>query len=657
MTTGVRKALHGVTKIPCAGLFKRFLPEAAGRLPGAKTIATLRRQDVLSVFSIDFFPYFVSKPCLLRLFYLIFLLLLTNALSAQYYLRGEIRDENGKKLTNVRFVLKSKGSYPYSSGSTGIFGIPSSVRIDTIIVDHEGYEPFRMPVNTTTYQYITLKSLPSTASLVRRQLASKTTDLFKDRNQLHFSIGESYNPTIENSFVDGAKYPETGFALNIDRASYSNIRRFLNMEYTVPPDAVRIEEILNYFNFSPIVKADGNKRFAFESKIATTPWNPNNQLLYLKMEAPTVDVSNVPPSNFVFLIDISGSMDKENRLPLVKSAFKLLVQHLRPVDTVSIVVYGGQIGVLLYPTSGGEKEKIVQAIEQLNASGDTPGEAAIKLAYNLARRSMNPAANNRIILATDGDFNVGQTTEKELEEMIVQHRQTGIYLTCLGVGMGNYKDSKLEILAKKGNGNFAYLDNLKEAEKVLVTEFTKTAFSVANDAYINVRFNPEFVKQYRLIGFDNKEDAITDTSSVLEGGDIGSGHHIVALFEVVPTAKAKDTSVFCAAADVRLHYRLPGNDNSIFESWRVENKPSDFKSAGHDMKLATALCMFGQLVKQSDYARGYNWEDVLYLVNHLSKPDDYLLLELNELVLKAKKIYTNNRRRKDKPLIFSVNPL
>jgi len=266
----------------------------------------------------------------------------------------------------------------------------------------------------------------------------------------------------------------------------------------------------------------------------------------------------VLPTNLTFLIDVSGSMDEPNRLPLLKSAFKLLVNNLRAQDSVSIVVYGGNVGILLQPTSGAEKEFINSAIEQLTAGGETPGEAAIITAYSLAQRTFNKNGNNRIILATDGDFNVGQTSDKELEDLVALHKQSGIYLTCLGVGMGNYKDSKLETLAKKGNGNFAYIDNIQEAEKVMVTEFTKTLFAVADDAYASISFNSNMVKQYRLIGFDNKVEAISDTSSELEGGEIGTGHSLIAMFEIEP---AKDIHLNMDAreniATVKLEYKTP----------------------------------------------------------------------------------------------------
>ena len=282
-----------------------------------------------------------------------------------------------------------------------------------------------------------------------------------------------------------------------------------------------------------------NRRQMIFSVLKTTlsscPWNADNQLFYINLSSKKLNLDTLPPSNLVFLIDISGSMDMPNRLPLLKSAFRFLVNNLRDKDSVAIVVYGGTIGTMLNTTSGGEKEKILKAIDELVPGGSTPGESGIKLAYSVARNHFIKGGNNRVILATDGDFNVGLKTEEELDELITQQRESGIYLTCLGVGMGNYKDSKIQTLAKKGNGNFAYLDNFKEAEKVLLTEFTQTLYAVADDVYMNVEFNPEYVKEYRLIGFDNKVGALKDSLSIIEGGEIGSGHSMVAMFEIVPT--------------------------------------------------------------------------------------------------------------------------
>ncbi|MBS1563511.1 MAG: von Willebrand factor type A domain-containing protein, partial [Bacteroidetes bacterium] len=409
-------------------------------------------------------------------------LFVTTSLSAQYYLRGEVKDEKGNVLPNAKMVLRSNG-YLYFAGGSGGFGFETRRSYDTVTVSVEGFQDLTVPLSSERFESIVLKSQSRASNMHKNRLVSVTKDMrWQERHNWTIG-GETYSSLLENEFIPAKKFPETGFAINTNKASYSNVRRFLNMSSTIPPDAVRIEELLNYFNFG-YSEPKKDSVFRFESWLSGCPWNADAQLLYLKLCARKVDLDNVPPSNLVFLIDISGSMDMPNRLPLLKSAFKLMVNNLRDKDTVSIVVYGSTVGVWMQPTSGREKEKISKAIEELYPGGATAGASGILTAYALAQSKFIPGGNNRVILATDGDFNVGQTTEDELENIIVTHRRTGIYLTCLGVGMGNYKDSKLELLAKKGNGNFAYLDNEGEAEKVLVKELTQTLYSVADDAYL-----------------------------------------------------------------------------------------------------------------------------------------------------------------------------
>ena len=388
-------------------------------------------------------------------------------------MRGAVYDENGRGISNVKIFLSSKGSTPFFTGITGSFAIPVSVTLDTIILQASGYETIKLLADVSRFQVFTMK--PSSASLTSILLRPKLLSLIpRNKNESspnYFTSGETYSSLVEHDFTNTEAFPQTGFALNIDRASYSNIRRFLNSGMQVLPDAVRIEEMLNYFD--PDHNKNNTKDFLCTSQITEAPWNTKNELLFINIKAPSINLDDVPPANLVFLIDISGSMDQPNRLPLLKDAFKMLVNNLRKQDTVAIVVYGGWVGTYLQPASCVYKDSIKNMIEKLEPGGETPGEAAIRTAYRLAEKMYNKKANNRIILATDGDFNVGQTTDEELENIVLTHRQSGIYLTCLGVGMGNYKDSKLEGLANKGNGNFAYLDNINEAEKVLIKECCK----------------------------------------------------------------------------------------------------------------------------------------------------------------------------------------
>lgn len=570
---------------------------------------------------------------------------------SQYYLRGSVYDENGKGIYNVKIILKSKGTIPFYTGASGAFGIPASITTDSITLQADGYETLKTIIKAGSYQSFTMKFTGGAAVVTKHKLVSVIHKNKEDISAAYGSSGETYTTLVENDFTRADKFPETGFALNINRASYSNIRRFLNMDMKVPPDAVRIEEMLNYFNLSDSIK-NNTSHFICNTQLTQTPWNQSNRLLFINLKAPDINVDSIPAANLVFLIDVSGSMDEPNRLPLIKDAFKMLVNNLRPQDTVAIVIYGGIVGTWLAPTSGMYKDSIKTAIEKLEAGGETPGEAAIKTAYALAERMAKKDANNRIILATDGDFNVGQTTDKELEDIVVARRQSGITLTCLGVGMGNYKDSKLEVLAKKGNGNFAYLDNIHEAEKVLVTEFTKTMYSVASNVYVTISFNPAYVNSYRLIGFDNKKDLLSDTTSELEGGETGTGHSFVVVFEIEPEAGfingtlpgATDTTI----AQFTLHYRLTGSNADLTQAFTAVGNYTALNAAGSRLRFATSLIMFGGLLKQSALWKNYGWADVINLAKSSVHANEYAETEFLSLAEKAKKMYAPSKKRKRK---------
>ncbi|MBC7422453.1 MAG: von Willebrand factor type A domain-containing protein, partial [Ferruginibacter sp.] len=439
------------------------------------------------------------------------------------------------------------------------------------------------------------------------------------------------------------KFPNTAFSLNINKASYSNVRRFLNTKSMVPPDAVRIEELLNYFNLH-YKEPENNAVFSIESQLSDCPWNAESKLLFLNVNARKLDMEKVPPSNLVFLIDASGSMDMPNRLPLVKAAFQMLVKNLRAQDTISIVAYGGTVSVWLKPTSGADKETIIKSIEELTADGDTPGESAIRMAYTLAEKTFIKNGNNRVILATDGDFNVGEVSEKALEDLITKERKTGVYLTCLGVGMGNFKDSKLETLAKRGNGNYAYLDDIKEAEKVLVKEVTQTFYSVADDVYLNVHFNPAVIKNYRLLGFDNKRDALAETTGELEGGEIGSGNSVLAIFEVTPTG-SDSLSNGAYPAQVSLKYTLP--ITKIVKELKHDclNNYKAFEEIDKEFQFATSIAMFGMKLRQSKYFPITDWSNTEKIALMSYNPENYLQKGFIDLIAVAKKIYVKKRRK------------
>jgi len=585
-----------------------------------------------------------------KLVLILFLLFNTITASTQLYLRGEVKDENNNPLPNAKILLHSSG-YLYYSGSMGSFGINVPGRYDSITVSISGYQSVVAKVDATKYQDIRLKLLHTTLNVQKNRLLSFTKDLqLKDRNNM-IAGGESYSSIVENEFVEAEKYPETGFAIRIDKASYSNVRRFLNMDSKVPPDAVRIEELMNYFNFG-YIKPATDSIFSITSHISDCPWNAQSQLLFLLLCAKKLDPELIPQSNLVFLIDISGSMDLPNRLPLLKSAFKLLVDNLREKDTISIVVYGSTVGVWLPPTSGNDKNKIRKSIEDLNPGGSTPGQSGILSAYSLAKSQFIKGGNNRVILATDGDFNIGQTSEEDLENLITSYQQTGIYLTCLGVGMGNYKDSKLEILAKKGNGNFSYLDNELEAEKVLVKELTQNLYSVADDAALNIHFDDRYIKEYRLIGFDNKMKSLSDSIMELEGGEVGSGHSMIALLEIVPTNKltamlqySDNPSVGNNIADVTVNYNLPGDSVKLWSGYGVKYNYTPFNELPPGYRFATTVAMFGSLLKESPFAKQINWNETIIAANESYDKLDPVQKEFITIIEKAKKIYSKRKKK------------
>lgn len=570
-----------------------------------------------------------------------------TSVSAQYYLRGEIRDGKNTPLQNVKIILHSTG-YLHASGLGGAFGIPSALASDSISLSLDGYEPLFLRVNTSQYQKLTMKMLPYMASLQKHYLLSLTTSPVLSSDRKLFVADETYSALVENGFVKTEGNPVTGITPNVNRASYSNIRRFINMNSMVPEDAVRIEEMLNYFNFN-YNDPGGDSIFTVRSQVSSCPWNNDNRLLFVQMSSKKLDLEKVPPSNLVFLIDVSGSMDMPNRLPLLKSAFRKLVENLRPVDTVSIVVYGGVTGVMLPPTGGEEKKKILQAIEDIAAGGFTPGEAGIRQAYQLAHNTFIKDGNNRVILATDGDFNVGVSGEQELESLILSMKKGGIYLTCLGVGMGNYKDSKIEALAKKGNGNFAYLDDEKEGEKVLVKELTQTLYAVADNVSLKIHFNDSVVSAYRLIGFDNKKSALQDTTSVLEGGEIGSGHSMMAVFEIIPAddqrikkAAEKDQGI----ASVEINYSRPGFKEALTQQYECINNYKPLTQLNPSFSFATSVCMLGGFLHSSPYLKNATWDDVINLAKSSMDINNPLHVEYLDMVMKARKIYEPTMRKK-----------
>lgn len=581
--------------------------------------------------------------------HIILLLLLSSSVFAQqFYLRGEVRDEAGNILQNATILQHSTG-FVFRSGSSGTFGIVMRQQVDSFSFSMEGFQKEKLLVDAEKYINVKLKKATGTASSRRDKLSSQTKNLEKEDQKEWFTGDETYASILENHFVNAKKFPVTGMSLNVDRASYSNIRRFITLKAMVPPDAVRIEEMLNYFNLN-YRQPEAGTLFGFKTTLTNCPWNPDNQLFYINLSSQKLNLDTLPPSHLVFLIDVSGSMDMTNRLPLLKSAFRLLVNNLRDKDSVAIVVYGGVTGVMLNTTSGGEKEKILKAIDELEPGGSTPGESGIKLAYSVARNHFIKDGNNRVILATDGDFNVGLKTETELDDLITSQANSGVYLTCLGVGMGNYKDSKIQTLANKGNGNFAYLDNFKEAEKVLLKEFTQTLYAVADDVYLNVEFNPEYVKEYRLIGFDNKVGAMRDSLAVVEGGEIGSGHAMMAMFEIVPTeinkGAIKDNFTTGKFADIKLKYQLPNGKVQLGYDHTCRFDYIPFQELDKIYHFSASVAMFGSLLRTSPFAKNYSWNEIIALAESSCGRNDLVQKEFLTLLQQARDLYMKGKKKK-----------
>ncbi|MGN6247950.1 MAG: YfbK domain-containing protein [Ginsengibacter sp.] len=563
---------------------------------------------------------------------------------AQYYIKGEVRDEQGNALQNVKIYMPESNSL-YSSGVAGGFGIPTRNITDSLVFSLEGYLTKGVRIKTSQYQKIVLQVMPMAYRPAKQKLVSLTTGSEGNIFPLSYYENESYSNLAENDFVKATAQTRTEFSMRIDKASYSNVRRFINQGTPVPVDAVRIDEMLNYFNFN-YKEPEGENVFRVETNISDCPWNKEHRLLYLNLSARKLNLDHVPPSNLVFLIDVSGSMDLPNRLPLLKQAFQLLVKNLRKQDTVSIVTYGGTVGLWLEPTGGAHKLRITKSIEALSASGDTPGEAAIKTAYKVAENSFIPGGNNRIILATDGDFNVGQNSEADLEDLISKEKQTGVYLTCLGVGMGNYKDSKIEVLSKKGNGNFAYIDDLREAEKVLVTEFTQTLYSVASNVYVNAIFDSAYVNEYRLIGYDNKKSIIAEKNYELEGGEIGSGSGNTVIIEYLPTKLDSIASKPINIADFQIHYRVPNDSSEKVMNYSCPDNYVPFDSLNKDLRFATAVAMFGLKLRASKYfPKNLDWEVIKNIAQPALSPDNFLETEFLESVDKSNGVYDQKKKK------------
>jgi Ca-activated chloride channel family protein len=572
--------------------------------------------------------------------------LLSVSASAQYYYKGEVTDQNKKGLPFVQIRLHSANQF-FFTGSSGGFGFPYRQAGDSATFSLDGFED--VTVFLDYRNFFTIQLIPSPSRKIKKQtgLLSIVKNKSEEYDGFKFEAGETYSRLAENDVTSSRDFPSIAFSLNIDKASYSNIRRFINNRSIVPYDAVRIEEMLNYFPQAD-KKITEDSIFHFESQVTPCPWNNAHRLLFMQIQAKKVNFDHLPASHLVLLIDVSGSMDMPNRLPLLKTAFRMLVNSLRECDTLSIITYGGSVTVALRPTAGNEKEKILKVIEELSPGGETPGESALNAAYEYARANFIKLGINRIILATDGDFNVGQYTEKALMDLVDTKKKMGIYLTCLGVGMGNYKDSKLEVMAKKGNGNFAYIDNVKEGEKILVKELMQTLYVVANNAYLNTDFDTSVVKNYRLIGYDNPIISDVYSEKVLEGGEIGTGHTVTAIFEIEHHAGM--IVVDAPLCKVELGYQLSDTGNVIKKEYNCLNNYQTFEKLDSSYLFLSSVAEFGMLLRNSKHLNKGNWDDLQQQVARSARLNDFWQSEFMQIVQHASNIYQVGKKKKKKAI-------
>jgi len=427
---------------------------------------------------------------------------------------------------------------------------------------------------------------------------------------------EDYNSFVENAFESPKAAPLSTFSIDVDNASYTNVRRFINNGQSVPKDAVRVEEMVNFFKYQ-YPQPTRQHPFSIHTEYSDCPWNKTNKLVRIGLQGKDIPTDNLPKSNLVFLIDVSGSMGDANKLPLLKESMKVLINQLRDEDKIAMVVYAGAAGLVLPPTSGNDKKNIIEALEKLQSGGSTAGGAGIELAYKTAEENFIKDGNNRVILATDGDFNVGASSDKDMQTLIEEKRKSGVFLTCLGYGMGNYKDSKLETLADKGNGNYAYIDNIQEANRFLGKEFKGSMFAIAKDVKIQIEFNPAHVKAYRLIGYENRKLRAEDfKNDAIDAGELGSGHTVTALYEIIPTeaksafftevdelkyakVEPSKTQFQEELATIKFRYKKPDGAKSIEMVEVIANKASDLKNASDGFKFSTAVAWFGLKLRDS----------------------------------------------------------
>ena len=561
--------------------------------------------------------------------FLFLLVLACTSVPTSQTVRGVVTDASGQPLPGVTVTLQqhatvtdAKGAYQFAAISPGNYTLEvelagfarRQVRIrvpvqKTIITRLES----RVAENiTVTAEAPVMKDAAMQGVVGGRMVAASPVPLVSFKTAEATIATPNYAHLAESGFFNTGNEKTTTFSIDVDGASYSNVRRYLSANLVPPPDAVRIEEMLNYFTYSYPQPSDG-RPFAMTTEVAGCPWQPGHRLLRIGIQARSIDAWKLAPNNFVFLLDVSGSMQPPERLPLIKSALRMLVDQLRPVDSVAIVVYAGAAGLVLPPTS--DKTKIIEALDRLSAGGSTAGGAGIELAYRVAKENFSSSANNRVILATDGDFNVGTTSTQELTKLIEERRKDGIYLTCIGVGTDNLNDALMESLADKGNGNYYYLDTISEGKKVFVTQLQGTLVTVADDVKVQLEFNPAVVSEYRQIGYENRALANKDfEDDSKDAGELGSGHSVTALYEIA----TKNTG---SIGTLRLRYKEPSTSSSRLMTASIVDDGKSAYEGSPDMQFATAVAEFGMLLRNSKYKGNATYADVLALARVMRGTD------------------------------------
>lgn len=596
-----------------------------------------------------------------------------NAHERAILVSGYVSDSNQNPLPGVNVIEKGTTTGTVTD-INGYYELNTSSPDAVLIFSFVGYETKKVKIkNQKQVDVILSEDIQELSEVVimgyatqsKRDLTGSVSSVASRRDDAGYPRPqyntEEYSPINELGFKGALKQPLSTFSIDVDAASYSNLRRFLENGQRPPVDAIRIEEMINYFDYD-YSSPEGEVPFSVVTEVSEAPWNKQHKLVHIGLKGKEIPKENLPASNLVFLIDVSGSMSDHNKLPLLKSAFRLLVGELRPQDKVSIVVYAGAAGTVLPPTSGSEKEKILQALDRLNAGGSTAGSAGITLAYALAEENFIKEGNNRVILATDGDFNIGTSSTGDLQRLIEEKRDKNIYLTALGFGMGNYKDDKLETLADQGNGNYAYIDGLSEAKKVFVNEFGGTMFTIANDVKLQVEFNPATVQAYRLIGYENRmleaEDFNNDKK---DAGDMGSGHTVTALYEVIPVGvkskfydvddlkyqKGANENENVTGSDellyVKIRYKDPGSSKSKKLEVPVQSGDVAFESSSENFRWSAAVACFGMILRESEHhndatlAEVRTWAQVARGEDpHGYRGEFMRMLELGELMTSRK---------------------